>query len=266
MSDTHTTVMARVEPDLHALERVHPLVGAAIATGVPTDPAALRELLAVQKEWEANEARKAYTRALAALKRDLPTVLSHDRVVDYTNNAGKRTRYTHTSLAHVMDAVTQPLTQHGFSVSWTPSNSDKLVRVTCRLTHTDGHYEEATLEAPPDTSGNKNPAQAIASTVTLLSRYTALQLLGIATTDMQEPTGEEPRDTGAIDVRRNMRAVAKLVRRGRTKEEAEQFLGKPVAQWTGADIERLAALVEGDQRAPASGSEREDEPEPGSSG
>jgi hypothetical protein len=202
----------------------------------------LRDVLALQREWEANEARKAYTTALVGLNRDLPPVIRRDAVVDFASAKG-RTHYTHASLANVMEEVKGPVTQHGFSLAWRPSTANGKVSVTCRLTHQEGHFEECTLEAPVDNTGNKSPAQGVASTITLLERYSALALLGIATADMKDPAGdaERPQAAGdAIDSKRNLRAVGRLVQLGRTREDAEQFLGRKVADWTGADLEKLS--------------------------
>ncbi|UJR81443.1 ERF family protein [Sandaracinus amylolyticus] len=240
---------------LDAPARAHPLVAAAMAQGTAlADPATLRELLAVQREWEAGEARKAYTRALAALKRDLPTVIAKDSTVDFTNNAGKRTNYTHASLAGVMNAITGPLTQHGFSLAWVPTTGEKsTVRVTCRLTHAEGHSEECTLDAPSDTSGHKSPAQAVASTITLLQRYTALSLLGIATADMQEDTGERESAKGGdeVDADRNLKAAKWLVDCGIAREEYERHVGRPVSAWTARDLEALRPWVVAQRRRAA---------------
>jgi hypothetical protein len=244
MSDSHDKAALTVIPE-HSERAMSPLVamGLRVLERSP-DPATLRELLAVQREWEAGEARKAYAMALVGLKRDLPTVMRRDAKVDFTGNSGKRTTYTHASLAGVMDAITGPLTQHGFSLAWTPTTDKDGVSVTCRLTHSAGHFEEATISAPPDTSGSKSPAQAIASTITLLSRYSALALLGIATADMPEPEGEAPPpSTDKVDSARNLRAVASLKKHGKSAADAEEYLGREVADWTDADIERLKAWV-----------------------
>ncbi len=243
MTDTtHATTLVTVEPREIATQRVHPLVHAAMQNG-SLDPTTLRDLLAVQREWEAGEARKAYTRALAALKRDLPTVIRRDKVVDFATAKG-RTYYTHTSLAQVMDEITAPLTAHGFSLSWEPSIGDRKVRVTCRLTHAEGHSEACTLESDPDSSGSKGPAQAIASTVTLLQRYTALSLLGIATADMQEPHGERAEESEAIDMDRNMAAVRAITKAGLRREDAESHVGRLVSEWTTADRRTLRAWLD----------------------
>ena len=209
------------------------------------NPETLRELLKVQREYEADEARKAFAAALVGLKRDLPTVIARDAKVDYQGAKG-RTTYTHASLAGAMDAITGPLTQHGFSLAWKPATSSAGVTVTCRLTHAAGHFEEGSLTAPADTSGSKSPAQAIASTITLLQRYTALSLLGIATADMQEPEGEAtPPAPDKVDSARNLTAVGWLVKKGRTRVDAEAFLKRAVADWTSADLEKLKPWATG---------------------
>jgi len=240
-------IVERSEP-----QQMHPLVKAAIDGARPED---LRELLALQRDWEANEARKAFTRALVSLKGDMPTVIDRDRLVDHETKAGGRKRFRHASLAAAMDAVTPHLTAHGFSLAWTPSTQGSSVTVLCRLTHAEGHHEETSISAPIDTSGSKSPAQGVASTITLLSRYTALSLLGIATADMREPTGEpSPPDPDRVDTARNLRAVGRLRAHGRTREDAETVIGRPVAEWTAADLARLSEWV----REPA-----EDQREPG---
>ena len=236
MSDTHAAITVLPERPGEP-ERMHPLVRAAMSGG-QLDPAMLRDLLAVQREWEAGEARRAYTRSIVALKRDLPAVIARDRTVDYQGAKG-RVHYTHASLGAALDAITGPLTAHGFSLSWQPATDQRGITVTCRLTHSEGHYEETTITAPADVSGGKNPAQAIASTITLLSRYTAMALLGLATADMVEPDGREPALATGVDSAANLRACGWLAKRGITRGQAVAFVGREVHQWTSADLDKL---------------------------
>jgi hypothetical protein len=254
MTDTHKTAI--VTAPIETVERMHPLVSAAMRSqSALADPATLRELLELQRAWEAGEARKSFTRALAALKRDLPTVIAKDKLVDFPTSKG-RTTYRHTTLAAVMDAITEPLTSHGFSLAWVPSTGEKGgVRVTCRLTHQDGHHEECALDAPRDDSGNKSPAQAIASTITLLQRYTALALLGIATADMteDEPRAEAPPASSSIDAARNLKAAKWLADHGMPVAEVEKKLGRPVSAWTASDVDAMRAYVEERRAARARG-------------
>lgn len=231
MTDTHEKAITVVEANSGSSE-LAPVVAAAMAQN-PT-PETLRELLAVQREWEAGEAKRAFTRAEVGLRRDLPAFIDRDQTVDYTSKKG-RTYYTHASLAHVMDEIADALSKHGFSLGWEPSTGDRTVTVTCRLTHTEGHSKTATISAPADTTGNKNPAQAIASTITLLQRYTALSLLGIATADMSEPEERKAPSTTDIDPARNLRAAAAIRGNGFSVDEAEELVGKSTEEWTDAD-------------------------------
>jgi len=47
------------------------------------------------------------------------------------------------------------------------------VTITCIISHRDGYREENSLSAAADTSGEKNPIQAIGSTLTYLQRMSA---------------------------------------------------------------------------------------------
>jgi hypothetical protein len=215
-------------------------------------PETLEKVLAVQQKWESDQARKAFTRALIGLKRDLPSIIGKDQVVDFKNKKGQRTYYTHTSLAAVSDAVDDYLVAHGFSLNWIPSNTERLVTVTGRLTHCDGHFEETTLSSIPDTSGSKGPAQAIGSTITYLERYTKLALLGISTADMKEPHGTRDDDKHPptnVDQDANLRASTWLRKSGRDVQNVEEKFGRLVKDWTASDLVIIRQWKEDDRIA-----------------
>lgn len=148
-----------------------PLVQAAMSGQLDTEK--MRELLNIQKDYEANEARKAYHRAVAAFKAHAPTVRK-DKVVSYGN-----TNYRHVSLGYALSEINPILSQHGLSISWKTRQEDKTIYVRCILTHELGHSEDTELFGLPDASGQKNPVQQVASTVTYLKRHTAFALLGL---------------------------------------------------------------------------------------
>lgn len=153
------------------------LISQAISANSDLDK--LSGLLDLQLKWEANEARKAYVSAMAKFKKNPPEI-DKDQTVDFTSSKG-RTIYDHASLYNVTQKINSALSEHGLSVSWTTGQGESGISVTCKITHELGHSEETTLTAGPDTSGNKNSVQAIASTMTYLERYTVLALTGLAT-------------------------------------------------------------------------------------
>ena len=147
----------------------------------------LQKLMDLQERWEANEARKAYVVALTAFKRTPPTVVKNKQVGYDSKKAGAgRTQYDYATLAQVADAISPALAEHGLSYSWSTSQSENGIAVTCALTHQMGHGETVTMSAPADNSGSKNVIQALGSTVTYLERYTLLAITGLATIDQDD--------------------------------------------------------------------------------
>lgn len=137
------------------------------------------KLMSLQERWEANQARKAFDAAMAAAKAEIPTI-SKNREVDFTSSKG-RTHYRYEDLGEIARVVSPILARHGLSYRYrTTSNVNEPVTVTCIVSHRDGHYEENTLCAGRDESGNKNSIQAIGSTSTYLQRMTLKAALGLA--------------------------------------------------------------------------------------
>jgi len=139
-------------------------------------PETLEKMLALQERWEKSEAKKAFDRAIAKAKAEIPTIVK-DREVSF--GTGK-TSYKHEDLVGIAKVVVPVLSKYGLSYRWRTEVIDKQIIVTCILSHEGGHSEENSLPGPADTSGSKNPIQAIASTVTYLQRYTLKCALGLA--------------------------------------------------------------------------------------
>lgn len=159
----------------------------------------LKELLAVKKDWEATEARKAYVAAMASFKAEKIEIVK-DKTVAYSG-----TSYKHASIGNVVSVVCEALGRHGFSHRWDTKQDGGLITVTCVITHELGHSEATALNGKPDDSGKKNPIQQTASTVSYLQRYTLLAATGLATTDQEDDdgrTGEQEKSPEEIEAER----------------------------------------------------------------
>lgn len=155
------------------------LVQMAVQNGASMEQ--LEKLLALQERWEAGEARKAFTAAMAAFKKNPPTI-SKDKDVEYTG-----TKYSHATLGNVTRQIVAALANHEISHSWSTVQLDGgQVAVTCTLTHSMGHSESVTLQSAKDDSGKKNNIQALGSAITYLQRYTLLAITGLATEDQDD--------------------------------------------------------------------------------
>jgi hypothetical protein len=158
----------------------------------------LEKLMELHERFEAGQARKAFSEAMAEFRSEQMTILK-TKLVDIPGGA----KYFHAELANVCEAVIPALSKYGLRHQWIPrQREDKSIEVTCRITHRLGHFEDTTMFGPPDVSGKKSPIQEVASTVTLLQRYTLLAATGLAAkgmdTDGNVPktgvTLEEPGD------------------------------------------------------------------------
>lgn len=139
------------------------------------DPQRLKELLELQERWEANEAKKAFYKALNDFKENPPDIIKNRHV------KFGATEYDHATLDKVCQVIGRALSKYGLSHRWETKQNNGNISVTCILQHVRGHSEGVTLDAPPDNSGSKNSIQAVGSTVTYLQRYTLLAATGMAT-------------------------------------------------------------------------------------
>ena len=158
----------------------------------------LQGLLALQKDWEANEARKAYVAAMAEFKKNPPEIFKRKEV------AFGDTRYSHATIGDVTSLTVEGLAKNGFSHRWDTKQDAGRIIVSCILTHNMGHSESTVLEASPDSSGKKNAIQQVASTVTYLQRYTLLAACGLATKDMEDDDGAGAGNINDYDAAANL--------------------------------------------------------------
>lgn len=152
----------------------------------------LERLMALKREWEADEARKAYNAAFAAFKADAVQIVKSKKITD-----GPLKGKYHADLWDVVMAATEPLAKHGLSTSWAITKDEPTwIEVTCTLRHAQGHSESIALGGEPDTGPGRNKIQARASTITYLERYTLTAILGLAAREADDDGKGGARDHG----------------------------------------------------------------------
>lgn len=161
----------------HALTPLD-MLNTAVARGA--DIAILEKLMGLQERYEASQARKAFDAAIAEAKSQIKPV----------TRTAKGHSGNYADFASIANAVDPILSKHGLSYRFRTAQTEKIISVTCVLSHKDGHSEETTLSGPADTSGSKNIIQSIGSTLTYLQRYSLVQMLGLAAA--KDADGENP--------------------------------------------------------------------------
>ncbi len=177
MKTENAVIMHEHQPEVLPIT---PMAMLQMAVAKGSDLEQLQKLMDLQERWEKNEARKAYVQALAEFKKNPPRIVK-DKAVSF--GSGK-TSYKHATLDNASEQIGHALSEHGLSHRWDVNQLDGgLIKVTCILTHQQGHSENVSMQATPDTSGSKNSIQAIGSTVSYLQRYTLFAATGLAPKD-----------------------------------------------------------------------------------
>lgn len=195
------------------------LIRAAMATGA--SPEHLRELLAVRREWEADEARKAYNHAIAEFQRRAPIVEKGDKAYDKA----------YARMDRIWREIRPLVTELGLSVTWQVCEKrDSLCRVEGQLRHRDGHGERLVMDIPiPEQLKGQNSAQQMGSASTYARRYALCAALGIVTGD-----DDDGHKAGAVFVTHDQaREISDLLDacRGLGSFNEKAFWG-----WAGAEV------------------------------
>lgn len=139
------------------------------------DVVKLKELLSMQKEWQANQARQLYFDAMNRVQSSLP------RVIKNKENTHTRSRYA--DLEAVNTLVMPVFSECGFSVSFNETECDvpDAIRLVANVRHVGGHQEDFTAIIPIDGAGmkgnaTKNATQAKGSTIAYGRRYLMLMI------------------------------------------------------------------------------------------
>lgn len=162
----------------------------------------VRELMQMRREWEADEARKAFNAAKAAFKSESIRV-TKDR-------ENKQYKSTYTTLGNLVSTVTPFLSKHGLSADWTIDQTivPGQITVACVLSHAQGHSERVSFTVPPDGAGAKNPIQQIKSSITYAKSVTFESVCGLASTDANDD--DDGNKFGSTDTKLADEWVAKV--------------------------------------------------------
>ena len=136
----------------------------------------LDRLSTVYERMVSREAETKFNAALVKLQPKLPVLDERGAITDLNG----KLRATYATWEDTVDVIRPLLARHGFSLTFRPGRSAGGVPVvTGVLRHRAGHKEEAEIELPADVSGDKNPVQAVGSTMSYGQRYVTRMLLNL---------------------------------------------------------------------------------------
>jgi len=147
------------------------IIQQAIASGA--DPAYLRELLQVREQWEAGEARKQYSQAIADFQSRCPIIEKGDKA---HNKA-------YAAMDRIWRTIRPLLDETGLSIVWTVNAlTDYGLHIEGEIRHKAGHAVPISYDLPmPDKVTGQNAAQQMGSASSYAKRYATCAALGIQT-------------------------------------------------------------------------------------
>lgn len=137
----------------------------------------LSKLMQMKKEWDADQARKSFFEAMTKFQSEVPD-LRKSKSVSF-----KEVKYNYAPLSDITRQIKDTCKECGLSYRWEIQDTKEEIKVTCLVTHVDGHTESTTMTASPDDSGSKNKIQARGSSIEYLKRYSLIGALGLSTSD-----------------------------------------------------------------------------------
>ena len=143
----------------------------------------LERLWEMQTKYEAHQARKQFSEAMAKFRGLVPVLKKDKHVYFEARNGGAKTDYWHTSYGYMVETVNPLLSQCDLTFKHIVEQNETGVRVECVVSHSAGHSESVVMLGPLDGTGNKNAIQQMKSTVTYLKRGTLEAALGLASED-----------------------------------------------------------------------------------
>lgn len=175
----------------------------------------LKAFMDLYDRWRADKAKMEFHSALKVFQESVAPI-KRTSVVDYPSRTGT-VKFKFAALSEIITTIRPALSKAGLTVRWVNEDQGAKLKVTCFVTHVDGHSESTSMEAEPDLSGAKNPIQAKGSTLTYLQRYTVSMALGIVTEDdldgnqpvAQQATGKKtPTEKQLVEMKVRLEAGA----------------------------------------------------------
>lgn len=178
------------------------------------------ERLMAMRDAEMNRATKhAYNVAMRNAQAAMP------QVVREAENA--HTKSTYARYEHISAAMQPVIDEHGFSLSFGTEQSpvDGCIRIVCDVAHSDGFEKRFHLDLPLDAAGaqgkaNKNPTQAVGSTLSYGRRYLKTLIFDVAVKN-QDDDGNSAGDDDELISEEQVKTIRRLIEE--TNSDTEKF-------------------------------------------
>ncbi len=168
--------------EITTAEVISPVERIIQAVGPGQDLDKLRQIFELQKDWEANEARKMFTKSFAIAQANILPVVK--------KKYNSQTKSKYSDLSDVIETAQPIYTKEGFSVTFDEGDSPKEnhIRVLADVIHSAGYTKQYHYDVPMDGKGlrgneNMTAIHGKASSTSYGRRYLMCMIWNIPTSD-----------------------------------------------------------------------------------
>ena len=165
------------------------------ATDPAVDVSKMERLFALYQQMDNQRKEQAFNEAMRAAQEQMPRILK--------NRENEHKHYKYSTLEELNKSAVPVYTAQGFGLSFGTADGAPAgcYRVTCHVSHKDGHSRDYQADMPFDMVGdkgnpNKTAIQGFGSSMSYGRRYLTLMIFNISTTDDDDGAGG--RDAGTI--------------------------------------------------------------------
>lgn len=211
----------------------------------------IRELVLLKKQWDDEQARKAYVVAMGNFQRDCPIII---KSIDGGMTKTGQVAYKFAPMDVILSAknkdgitVKDLIARCGFSYIFdTPITSEKGVEAKMTIRHKEGHAETSTSFMPfVEKTGVMSPPQVVGSTRSYAIRYAFMDGFGITTGgEDNDAQSRELLESQFMDLVKDWESSAEIIAVADTIEANatyRDFLSKLPKQ---KDVERFIKCIE----------------------
>lgn len=157
------------------------LLQLAVERGTPV--AELKELVALHREMQQQQAERDFAAAMAAFQQQCPSI-HKSRTAAFATKSGGKVSYSYAPIEQIAKTANPILARLGLSYTWDTTVSGNHITVTCTVRHDNGASRSSAIQLP---SGSSNPLlsdqQKMGAAWTFARRLSLVSALGLTTTD-----------------------------------------------------------------------------------
>ena len=168
------------EPELTGPLDASALIAKALEHNVGIDT--MERLLALRERLQAEQARAAFLRALAAFQGECPVIVK-TKTVAIRPASGAGYTYRYAPLDIIVEQVRPFLQKYGLSYTIKTRQDEGTLTAICEAHHEGGHTEPSELTVPIDKAARMNDTQKVGAARTYAMRYAFCNAFGILTGD-----------------------------------------------------------------------------------